>query len=429
MATSYRSLPTTLEASLKLTGTVRGTSVNRTKKYTIKDVNEFATFETQVLNADAPAAIWTNSITAAARATGSTIGADWIMVTNTGVNALEVFEEYPLYANSGESEGADHYVTRIIPPGGFLVIPTQRSVIYDSKTSAAAVATLTGVTDPGQITDGNGYVRTTDLFGQTDTGGVAPGSLTAVFYKEAYKELGITNATNKGVAQLQTSSSGLAANTAYAFKLSINGVAATDVAFTTHTTDVTWGNGAIGGQGVLSKINTALRDAYNAGTQAFQAKATLEGGDVRFSSGSRLSSGACDLATPASGTTIFGVGNIPAIGDTDTPVTAANATDFTIYGLDPADALIDNGDGTGTRANGGTFKFIELDGVGKYKEGGVLEFFNCPPHASFKLWTSYNSAHSGLADADDTGDNCLKGIYARSLSKIVPGHVQVTVAV
>ena len=264
--TSYRSLPTTLDASLKLAGTVRGTSVNRTKKYTIKDVNEFATFETQVLNDDAPAAIWTNSITAAARATGSTIGADWIMVTNTGVNALEVFEAYPLYGNSGESEGDDHYVTRIIPPGSFLVIPTQRSVIYDSKTSAGGVATLTAVTDSSQITDGNGYVRTTSLFGQTDTGGVVPGTLTAVFYKEAYKELGITNATNKGVAQLQPSSSGLAANTAYAFKLSINGVTATDVAFTTHTTDVPWGNRAIGGTGVLSKINTALRDALNAGT-------------------------------------------------------------------------------------------------------------------------------------------------------------------
>ena len=428
MATSYRASATTLNASLKLTGSVRGTVVNRTKNYTIKDVNEFSTFDVQVLNDDVPTKVWGNTIDDT-KGAGTTDGADWIMVTNTGVNALEVFEAYPLYANSDEGEGADHYVTRIIPPKSFLVIPTQRSVIYDSLTSAANVTPLTGVDDSSQITDGNGHVLTDSLFGQTDTGGINPGSLLIVFYEEAYKELGITNATNKSGAQLSTTSTGLAVNTAYAFKLSINGVTATDVAFTTHTSDVTWGNGLLDGNGVLSKINTALRAAYYAGTQAYVARFTIVDGDVRCSSGSRLSSGAVDLDAPGSGTPMFGVGNIPAIGDTETAVTASSASEFSLYGLDPANALIDYGDGTGTRANGGTFKFIELDGLGKYKESGLLELFNCPPHASFKLWASYNSAHSGLADADNDGDNCLKGIYARSLSKIVPGHVQVTVAV
>ena len=429
MATSYRPSTTTLNASVRLTGQVRGTNVDRIKDYVIKDVNEFSTFDVQVLNDDAPTDVWVNAIDDT-KGAGKTDGADWIMVTNTGVNALEVFEQYPTFDSTDEAfDDADEYVSRIMPPGSFLIIPTQRSLIYDAKTSAANVSTLNGVDHASQKTDGSGYVLTDSLFSQTDTGGINPGSLLIVFYEEPYKELGITSSTNSGNSQHPSTGTGLAANTAYAFKLSINGVTATDVAFTTHTSDVTWGSGALDGNGVLSKINSALRDAYQAGTQAFQAKASLVDGDVRFTSGSRDSSGAIDLATPGSGTTIFGVGNIPAIGNTDAAVTAGNATDFTLYGLDPANALIDYGDGTGTRAKGGHFRFIELDGLGKYKESGRLELYDCPPHATFKLWASYNSAHSGEADSDGTGDNCLKGISARSLSKLIPGHVQVTVAV
>ena len=69
------------------------------------------------------------------------------MVTNTGVNALEVFEQYPTFDSTDEAfDDADEYVSRIMPPGSFLIIPTQRSLIYDAKTSAANVSTLNGLT-------------------------------------------------------------------------------------------------------------------------------------------------------------------------------------------------------------------------------------------------------------------------------------------
>ena len=497
MATSYRASATTLNASLKLTGSVKGTVVNRVKNYTIRDVNEFSTFDVKILADDSPVAIWGN-VADDSRGSGTTDGADWLLITNTGPTAIELFEEYPVYSsetftnttcdynddatiahdadaliyeghlvtgtgiptdayiqslNSSTSfelsaattggsvtdgtltfrrdlEAADKYVSRILPPKSFVVIPTQRSVIYGAGASAANHLAFEALDKSSQKTDGNGYIKTTTFFDQPDMNGISPGTILAVFYEEAYQELGMTNATNKSGTQLSTTSTGLAVNTAYAFGLNIDGAGAADVAFTTHTSDVTWGSGAIGGNGVLSKINTALRDAYDAGTQAYQARVSLVDGDARFSSGSRDDAGTIALTTKVGGVaTVFGVGSIPAVGNIDTAVTAANATDFTLHGIDPADALIDYGDGTGTRANGGTFRFIELDGTDKYKEGGLLEFFNCPPHASFKLWWTISSAHSGIADADGTGDNVIKGISARSLSPYIPGSVQVTVAV
>ena len=62
MATSYRPSTTTLNASVRLTGQVRGTNVDRIKDYVIKDVNEFSTFDVQVLNDDAPTDVWVNAI-------------------------------------------------------------------------------------------------------------------------------------------------------------------------------------------------------------------------------------------------------------------------------------------------------------------------------------------------------------------------------
>jgi hypothetical protein len=430
--TSYVPSTTSLQASLKLTGTVKGTSVNRTKNHTIKDVRQFATFESKLLNTDAPTKIWANSV-GAGKGAGETDGFSWMMITNTGDTALEIFQEYPIWAagtpdtGGGSGSGAPCYVTSIISPGSFITVPTQRVVKYDTLTSAANSAQLTGVTHASQLTDGNGYASTSTLFSQTDTGGICPGSIMCVFYKPPYQELGMTNSTNNAGRQLQTTSTGLAVNTAYRFGLNLNGAGAADVAFTTHATDITWGNGAIGGNGVLSKMNTALRDSYYAGTHVFQARVALLDGDVRFTSGSALSTAVIALSAPGSGVTMFGVGNIPAIGSIETAVTAVNATFFVIDQLDPADALIDYGDGTGTRANGGTFKFIENDGVQKYKESGLFELFNCPPHSSFKLWATYSGAHAGVADSDGTNDNVLTAIYARTLSKLVYGYCQVTV--
>ena len=78
-----------------------------------------------------------------------------------------------------------------------------------------------------------------------------------------------------------------------------------------------------------------------------------------------------------------------------------------------AHLLIDQGNGTGIRADGGSF---ELRGEKKYATDNTFCLKNCPPYANFKVFYNYNAAHSGPTIANGVADNMIGEIFARSVN-------------
>ena len=175
------------------------------------------------------------------------------------------------------------------------------------------------------------------------------GSVAIKFYESGYQEFGLAGIT-------PSTKTGLAVSTAYAFALTIDGGSSDDISFTTDSSDVTFGN-------VIGKIQSAINDKFTAGTNLKGKKATIAiiDGDVRITSGSRLSTGAILIAAPSSGTTPLGVGIIPAVGvlekavagklpdDTlQDPVTFATKKNTNAFLLDDGMGNLSGAGGTGT---------------------------------------------------------------------------------
>lgn len=274
----------------------------------------------------------------------------FVGICNTGQTMLEILIQVQSYMTVGTgavvAAGSNHltrpYISMLLESGRFLTLPNIRSLIFHTEASAnnpksAAIGTQvtssTGSNAAGS-TDGKGFVSSTDYFhglrggggGWAVTGGITPGSISINFYSAGYQELGMTNTTNKNAKQTPSSSTGLTANTAYEFDITVDGGTTRAVNFTTHTSDTTWGNGSTG-NGVLKKINDSLKALHVAGSITSLAQARIVDGDIRFTSGSRLDSSAIALAN-ASGSVanMFSVGSIPAIGNINSAVAAALET-------------------------------------------------------------------------------------------------------
>jgi len=399
------------------------------------NVNEAVDMEVNLAHGDVPSTLI--DVTPAAKG-GSNAMNDfkYLGIQNIGAVPAEIMIEATQYrddgANADESITAGSNFTReaflsfIITPGDHMVLPNPRIIIYNedstgSPESAANAAALNSVdssfTVSGNVegpTDGNGAFTSTDHFGETVTGGAVPGSYVINFYAAGYQELGITNSTNKGAAVTSATDSDLATNTAYAFNIGLDGGGGNTIAFTTDSSDVTLGNPADSAStGVLRKIQEAL-DANSATRGTI---VSIVDGDVRFTSRTRLSTSAVAIGAPSSGTTMFGVGIIPAIGNVDGAVAAAlestSTPDYLKIGIsgNTNHLMLDKGDGSMSRVNGGSAT-IDYDPTGHVILNG------CPPHASFKVHCIINSAHSGeLSNASAGTANCIKKIYGRSCSR------------
>ena len=239
-----------------------------------------------------------------------------------------------------------------------------------------------------------GYARTAD----TVCDGLVAGSVAIKFYNHGYQEFGLSGITS-------STKTGLAVSTTYTFALTVSGGSSDDVAFTTDSSDVTFGN-------VIAKIQSAINDKFTAGTNLKNKKATIAivNGDVRITDSSRLSTGAILMAAPSSGATPFGVGIIPAVGVLEAAV-AAKLPDDTIY--DPltyasrknAGAfLTDNGKGQLSGA-GGT-------GTINYETGEIN--LNAYPNAEFVVSANTKAAHSGGVESSATTINGVVTLEARS---------------
>ena len=239
-----------------------------------------------------------------------------------------------------------------------------------------------------------GYARTADAVAD----GLVAGSVAIKFYNQGFQEFGLAGIT-------PSTKSGLAASTTYTFGLAISGGSADDVAFTTDSSDLTFGN-------IIAKIQSAINDKFTTGTNLKGKKASIGivGGDIRITDSSRLSTGAIALSAPSSGTTPFGVGIIPAVGSLEKAV-AAKLPDDTIF--DPvtyaqkkntAAFLLDNGNGTLTGAGGS---------ASINYESGELNI-NAFPNAEFVVSANTKAGHAGGVESSATTMNGIVTLEARS---------------
>ena len=237
------------------------------------------------------------------------------------------------------------------------------------------------------------------------TDGIVPGTVRVHYYEPAYTEI---NYTKNGLpAQASTTSTSLTANTAYSLKLNVDGAGATDVSFTTHTSDVTWGNPTTG-TGVLYKIQAAM-DAANK-----KCDVSIVDGNIRFTSRSRKSSvSSVVIDNPDGGTNFRTSGTVT--------VALFEATACQVLDSSDNDVMFDNGEGVLSRANGGTGTV----GYGKPGSGtGVkcsVYFTGAPAHSSIKLsWLHGSSSGGNLSTTTPTDNgaasNSLLAVYARAIS-------------
>tara|TARA_R100000781_G_scaffold24459_2_gene18133 strand:+ start:6511 stop:8058 length:1548 start_codon:yes stop_codon:yes gene_type:complete len=258
-------------------------------------------------------------------------------------------------------------------------------------------------------TDKNGVFHAKNFFGYGRTGdaisdGVQAGSVGIKFYQAGYQEIGLSGIT-------PNTNSGLAASTAYAFNITVDGGSTfQSLSFTTDSSNTNFG----GKNGVINKIQDALNVQYYTSGNLFEKRVTvgIVNGDVRFTSGQHLSASAIVLAAPTSGTTPFGVGRFPAVGDVEASV-AAKLPDDTVYDKETYDASPNKSafmydDGQGNLLGAGTGRI-------NYETGEIR--FTSLPNANFVLNVIHSSAHSGGVDANTTnGKNTIQSIGARCVN-------------
>ena len=258
-------------------------------------------------------------------------------------------------------------------------------------------------------TDNSGRYKAMNLLGFGRKGdavadGFVAGSISGKFYTAGYQELGMSGISS-------STESGLAASTAYAFDVACDGGSDHTLAFTTST------NTKFGGSdGILRKIQDALNvQYYTTSSNLLDKKVTvgIVNGDIRFTSGQRLSTSAISITAPASGTTPFGVGRfVMAVGAIEAPVTALLPNDV-IYDNKTNQSspnvgvmFYDDGHGNISGTCNGTINY----------ETGAINITGCPPNAHFVISATYGSALSGGSEFTATLGNSITAIAARSVN-------------
>ena len=245
--------------------------------------------------------------------------------------------------------------------------------------------------------------------------GIVAGSFVCQFYEAGYQELGLTDIT-------PNTNSGLTAGTSYEFDITVDGGTTFDnLSFTTDSSNVNFG----GTNGVISKIQEALDAQYYTSGNLFEKKVhvAIVNGDIRFTSGSHLSTSAIALGAGSSGTAeFFGTGRIPSAPAAATAVAAQFAPvkkyDSVTYSSSFKEDLFvyDNGKGNLFGKASGTINY----------ETGAIDMIGCPPNAQFRLSYAHTSAFSGRQDATlATKMNSLQAVYANIPSQKWAGEIEI----
>ena len=267
--------------------------------------------------------------------------------------------------------------------------------------------------------DASGRFKCSNFFGYARSEGVADGlvagSLCGKFYSQGYQELGLS-----GVAS--STESGLTASTAYKIDITVDGGSLfQDLTFTLST------NTKFGGSdGVLRKIQDAFDVQYYTAGNLFEKRVTvgIVNGDVRFTSGSHLSTSAILLADTGDAGSFLDAaanGRIPIAGDIEAPVAARL----------PEDVVYDKA--TGVRSENLSALFYD-DGKGNisgacsgtinYKTGAI-NLTGCPPNGEFVVSVAYGSAHSGENRYAAVDGNSISKISGRSANSKIYTTIEV----
>ena len=255
-------------------------------------------------------------------------------------------------------------------------------------------------------TDNDGKFKATNFFGYGrgltyQTTGILPGSVAIKCYNPGYQEWGMSGVTSG-------TKTGLTASTAYTFNITADGGSVfVDFSITTDAS-----NGNFGGRnGLLSKIQAELDTQYYTAGNLFTKKVTvgIVNGDIRFTSGTRLSTSAILLAAPGSGTTPFGVGRIPAIGLIEDAI-AARLPDNTLSTVSSGQSvtninafMYDDGYGNLIGKGSGTINY----------DSGEIDFVSYP-NTEFVVSARYGNGLSG--SISEAQSNTIEDISARSLN-------------
>ena len=259
-----------------------------------------------------------------------------------------------------------------------------------------------------------GYGRNTDGSGNRQSNGIVAGSCSGFFYREAYQELGLSGIT-------ASTNSGLAASTAYAFDIQVDGGTNFDnLTFTTDSSNVNFG----GTNGVISKIQDALDTQYYTSGNLFEKKVHvgIVNGDVRFTSGSRLSSSAIAItAEDGSDASFLGTGRIPAVAKLGDPVASQLPPDTILdkkSGLEipnTREMFYDDGHGNILGVCKGTINY----------EQGSLDLNSAPPESHFVLSANYGSGHSGGNKFSADAANSIYSIAGRSTNSKIDTTIEI----
>ena len=266
-------------------------------------------------------------------------------------------------------------------------------------------------------TDNDGKFKAFNLFGYgraatSEASGILPGSIAIKCYNSGYQEFGMSGVT-------PSTSTGLAVSTTYKFNITVDGgTTFEDLTFTTDASNVNFG----GRNGVLNKIQEALDTQYYTAGNLFEKKVAVAivEGDVRITSGTYLSSSAILLAAPSSGTTPFGVGRIPAIGNVRGAV-AARLPDDTVSDSVTADDSSNTG---GFMYDDGNGRFIG-NGSGTINyDTGAIDFIS-KPNAEFVISASFGSSLAGALNADYK--NVVSEVKVHTVNPKITGEVNLVI--
>ena len=274
-------------------------------------------------------------------------------------------------------------------------------------------------------TDNNGKFKCSNFFGQgrstSGVQGILPGSVAIKFYTEGgYQSLGLSGITSSTETSLEASGS-------YWFKIAIDGGTAESINFTVDSSNTNWG----GTSGVTSKINTALNDKYNnSASNTFQKRSSvgIVDGDIRFTSGSNLSTSAIALTAGVDGASatynLFAQqnGHIPALANVPDAIPIRLPDDVT---YDPITYR--------TYTNSNAFCYDNGNGglIGKARgsinyETGAIDITGAPANSEFVVSCLHSSAFSGkLNEGTGKRTNSLVEILANTTSQKGSGSVSI----
>ena len=270
-------------------------------------------------------------------------------------------------------------------------------------------------------TDSSGKFKCTNMFGvgrsATDPSGIVPGSFALKFYEAGYQNLGCSGITS-------STHSGLTASTDYKLDITVDGgTKFHDLTITVDSSNLNFG----GTNGIVAKLQAALDVQFYTAGNLFEKRVIvgIVNGDIRFTSGSHLSTSAILIEdTGAVGTLIDSTANgrIPAAANVPSAV-AARLPDDELYDR-VTYATIPN-----------TNKFCYDDGNGRLfgmgqgtinYETGAIQMTGCPPNGEFVYSVAHTSAFSGkLGSSTTTKGGTLTEILANTPNQKWNGSVRV----